>query len=393
MINQDPNNSLYYAIYITGENILPGAIQLISQNLQNTAFSLTSSRQTCWTPEIPASGTSYISGNNARPNGMLVSKVNQPEAVPLAYELLLQAGNTNITIFRVIALQDAVYAFTSGGIFRITGSDPTTLQTLLFDSSAQIKGLATPQVLNNSIYYCSTQGVCSVSSGGNQIMSRNIERELLTIEALSQFSSVSFGCAYESDRRYLLWTPSQDNNNAAIQSYAYNWITQTWTLWTRAATAAIVNPSIDKLFVADADGNIFKERKTFTNADFADQSYNVTITNVDTVNNILTLADSSNVIIGDVIQQTIGPTQNTTQVTGNDLLTGEVNVEDATDFVNGAAIDYRSIATQIQFVPFHGGFAEYVKKFESWQFFFSNADFAEVTVRMSSDFLPPSGRS
>ncbi len=388
MINQDPNNSLYYAIYITGENILPGAIQLISQNLQNGPFSLTSSRQTCWTPEIPAVGTSYISGNNARPNGMLVSKVNQPEAVPLAYELLLQAGNTNITIFRVIALQDAVYAFTSGGIFRITGSDPTTLQTLLFDSSAQIKGLATPQVLNNSIYYCSTQGVCSVSSGGNQIMSRNIERELLTIEALSQFSSVSFGCAYESDRRYLLWTPSQDNNNAAIQSYAYNWITQTWTLWTRAATAAIVNPSIDKLFVADSDGNIFKERKTFTNADFADQSYNVTITNVDTVNNILTLADSSNVIIGDVIQQTIGPNQNTTQVTGNDLLTGEVNVVDATDFVAGAAIDYRSIATQIQFVPFHGGFAEYVKKFESWQFFFSNADFAEVTVRMSSDFYP-----
>ncbi len=388
MINQDPSNSLYYAIYVTGENILPGAITLVSQNLQNGPFSVTSSRQTCWTPQIPAVGTSYISGNNARPNGMLVSKVNQPEAVPLAYELLLQAGNTNITIFRVIALQDAVYAFTSGGIFRITGSDPTTLQTLLFDSSAQIKGLATPQVLNNSIYYCSTQGVCSVSSGGNQIMSRNIERDLLTIEALTQFASVAFGCAYESDRRYLLWTNSQENNSAAIQAYAYNWITQTWTLWTRAATAAIVNNSIDRLFLADSDGNIFEERKTFTNTDFADQSYTITITNVDTSTNIFTLADSSNVIIGDVIQQTIGPNQNTTQVTGNDLLTGEVNVIDATDFVNGSAIDYRSIATQIQFVPFHGGFAEYVKAFDSWQFYFANADFDSIAVRMSSDFYP-----
>ncbi len=388
MINQDPSNTLYYAIYITGENILPGAITLQAQNLQNTIFSVTSSRQTCWTPQIPASGTTYASGNNARPNGMLVSKVNQPEAVPLAYELLLQAGNTNITIYRVIALQDAVYAFTSGGIFRITGSDPTTLQTLLFDSSAQIKGLATPQVLNNSIYYCSTQGVCSVSSGGNQISSRNIERDLLTIEALSQFTSVSFGCAYESDRRYLLWTPSQDNNTAAVQSYAYNWITQTWTLWTKAATAAIVNPSIDKLFVADSDGNVFIERKTFTNADFADQSYNVTITAVDTTNNQLTLADSSNVIIGDVIQQTIGPTQNTTQVTGNAILTGVVDVIDATDFQTGAAVDYRSIATQVQFAPIHGGFAEYVKKFDSWQFYFSNADFDALTLRMSTDFYP-----
>ena len=388
MINQDPNSTVYYAYYITGENILPGAITIANQDLQGGTFSITSSRQTCWTPAIPASGTSYSSSNNARPNGMLISKVNQPEAVPLAYELLLQAGNTNITIFRVIALQDAVYAFTSGGIFRITGSDPTTLQTLLFDSSAQIKGLATPQVLNNSIYYCSTQGVCSVSSGGNQIMSRNIEWELLIIEALSTFSSVSFGCAYESDRRFLLWTPSQDNNNEAIQSYAYNWITQTWTLWTKAATAAIVNPSIDRLFIADADGNIFEERKTFTNADFADQSYIVDITAVDDVNNILTLSDSSNVIIGDVIQQTVGPTQNTTQVTGNDLLTGEVNVVDATDFQTGSATDYRSIATEIQFVPFHGGFAEYVKKYDSWQFYFANADFEEITVRMSSDFYP-----
>src|SRR4029077_7061628 len=50
MINQDPANSLYYAQYITGENILPGAITLVSQNLQNPQFFVNSSRQTCWTP-------------------------------------------------------------------------------------------------------------------------------------------------------------------------------------------------------------------------------------------------------------------------------------------------------------------------------------------------------
>ena len=202
MINQDPSNNNYYAEYITGESILPGAITLIAQNLQDGPFFINSSRQTCWTPQIPASGQSYISSNNSQPGSLLVSKVNQPEAVPLAFLVPLQTGGTNTVIFRIVALQDALYAFTSAGIYRITGSDPTTLQTLLFDSSALIKGLNTPQILNNSIYYFSTQGICSVSSGGNQIMSRNIERDLLQLGALPNFNALCFGTSYESDRLF-----------------------------------------------------------------------------------------------------------------------------------------------------------------------------------------------
>jgi len=388
MINQDPNNTLWYAYYITGENILPGAIQIVSQNLQNGPFFINSSRQTCWTPQIPAAGQTYLSGNNAQPDGLLVSKVNQPEAVPFAFNLRLQTGGTNTVIFRILALQDAVYAFTSSGIYRITGSDPTTLQTLLFDSSAFIKGLATPQILNNSIYYFSTQGICSVSSGGNQIMSRNIERDLLVLSALPTFSSLAYGVSYESDRAYFLFTPSQNDATQVVQEYRYNWITQSFTLWTRACTAGIVNKGVDLLYVADSAGNIFQERKSFTNADYADEEYDIIITSVDTTNNTFTLVDSSNVIIGDVIQQTIGPNQNTTQVTGNDIGTGIVNVRDATDFVAGTASDFRSIATSITYAPVHGGFSEYVKKFTVWDFYFENADFTSIAVSMSTDFYP-----
>lgn len=385
MINQDPNNVFFYAYYITGENILPGAIQIKSQNLQNGPFTINSSRQTSWSPAIPAAGNAYISANNARPNGFLVSKINQAEASPLAYEYLLQAGTVNIIIFRMIALQDAVYAFTNGGIFRITGSDPTALQTLLFDSSAQIHGLNTPVVLNNSIYYASNQGVCSVSSGGNQIMSRNIERDLLRLEQLSTFVSQAFGCVYESDRRYFLWLPNEDT---FVKPYTYNWITSTWTLWTRVCTAAIVSDSTNMLYIADSAGNIFQERKSFTNTDFVDEHYNIVIISTNTTNNTLTLTSSANVIIGDVIQQTVGPDQFTTQVLGNNIPTGVVNVVSAVGFAPGAAIDYRSIVSEIQYAPLHGGFAEYVKAWDSWQFMFSNANFRLITMRMSTDWFP-----
>lgn len=385
MINQDPVNVFFYAYYITGENILPGAIQIKSQNLQNGPFAVNSSRQTSWSPQIPAVGTTYISANNARPNGFLVAKINQSEAVPLAYEYLLQAGTTNIIIYRMIALQDAVYAFTNGGIFRVTGSDPTALQTLLFDSSAQLLGLNTPVILNNSIYYASNQGVCSVSSGGNQIMSRNIERDILRLEQLPTFTSAAFGCVYESDRRYFLWLPNEDT---FVKPYTYNWITATWSLWTRICTAAIVSDSTNKLYVADSAGHIFQERKSFTNTDFVDEQFNITITATSTVNDTFTLASSANAIIGDVIQQTVGSDQFTTQVTGNDIPSGVVNVVDATGFAAGAAILYRSIVSEIQYAPIHGGFAEYVKAWDSWQFMFSNANFAQITMRMSTDWKP-----
>ena len=385
MINQDPANVFFYAYYITGENILPGAIQIKSQNLQNGEFTVNSSRPTAWSPQVPTAGSTYISANNARPNGFLVSKISQAEAVPLAYEYLLQAGTINIIIFRMIALQDAVYAFTNGGIFRITGSDPTALQTLLFDSSAVVFGINTPVVLNNSIYYASNQGVCSVSSGGNQIMSRSIERDLLRLEQLPTFPSEAFGCVYESDRRYFLWMPQEDSS---VEPYTYNWITTTWTLWTRACTAAIVSDATNLLYIADSVGNIFQERKSFTNTDFVDQSYAITITATDTTLNTLTLADSSNVLIDDVIQQTVGPDQFTTQVLGNDIPSGVVDVVDATGFAAGAAIDYRSIVSEIQYAPLHGGFAEYVKAWDSWQFMFSNANFREISMRMSTDWVP-----
>ncbi len=386
MINQDPANTLFYAYYITGENILPGAITIKARNLQQIQFYINSSRQTCWTPPIPLAGSSYISSNDSVPNGFLVSKINQPEAVPAAFAYTLQAGNINIIIYRMIALQDAVYAFTTGGIFRITGNDPTSLQTLLFGSSALILGLNTPQLLNNSIYYDSTPGICSVSSGGNQIMSRNIERDLLEISELPNYVSVVFGCSYESDRAYFLFTNNTEDDTQVVQEYRYNWITQTYTLWTRPTTAAIVSSAVDRLFFADSTKRIYKERKLFNISDYADESFVITISTINTALNTFALVSSVGINIGDVITQVSGTITYSTQVTANDTGTNTVTVKDVSNFIAGAARDYKSIPVFLTFAPIHGGFAEYVKKWTSWQFFFSTADFDRLTLTMSSDW-------
>lgn len=389
-INQDTGNTLWYAYYQTGTNVLPGAIILKARNLQTGAFYLQSSRTTAWTPVLPSSGSTYISSNTTSPNSFIVSKSAQPEAVPIAYTIPVQSGNISIQLFRGLALQDALYLFTNAGVFRVTGSDPTTLQVVLFDSSAELVGLQTPQILNNSIYYYSTQGICSVSSGGNQIVSRNVERDVIQLSVLSNFTSLAYGCSYESDRKYYLFSPTNGSDTLAQESYVYNWITTAFTLWSRAASSAIVNPSTQKLYVTDGLGNVFQERKSFSNVDYADESYSITINSISTSGSTFTLASSANVMIGDIIQQTVSGEQFSTQITSNNIGTGVIGVSTTTGFTTGAATDYRSISTLVQYCPITAGFPLNMKRASNWKFAFSNANFSDISVSFTSDiYLSP----
>lgn len=385
-INQDTGNTLWYAYYQTGTNILPGGVILKARNLQTGAFYLNASRTTCWTPVVPTSGQTYISSNTSSPGSFMVSKVAQPEAVPVAYTIPVQSGNISIQLYRGLALQDALYLFSNAGVFRVTGSDPTTLQVILFDSSALLVGLQTPQILNNSIYYYSTQGECSVSSGGNQIVSRNIERDVIQLSVLSNFTSLAYGCAYESDRKFILFAPSNGTDAVSTQQYIYNWITTAYTLWTIAAGAAIVNQSTNKLYIADSSGNVFQERKSLSNLDYADQSYTITISSISTVNSTFTLVSSANVQIGDIIKQTVAGTELSTQVTSNNIGTGVIGVDSVTGFAATTATDYRSIQTLIQYAPISCGFPLNLKKFSRWNFAFSNANFEEIDISFTSNF-------
>lgn len=386
-INQDPGNTLWYAYYQTGTNVLPGGVILKARNLQTDAFYLTTSRTTCWTPEIPSSGQTYISSNTSSPDSFMVSKVAQPEAAPVAYTIPVQSGNITIQLYRGLALQDALYLFTNGGVFRVTGSDPTSLQVILFDSSALMVGLQTPVILNNSIYYYATQGICNVSSGGNQILSRNVERDIIQLSTLTNFSSLAFGCAYESDRKYLLFSPANSTDTACEQQYVYNWITTAFALWTKSATAAIVNQSTNKMYVASST-SVFEERKTLSNTDYADQETAITINSIDSGNSQFTLASSTNILIGDVIQQTVSGTQFSTQVTGNNTTTGVVDVDSTTGFTTGSAEAFRSIPTLLQFTPITCGFPMNMKKFANWKFAFTNANFDSMDVTFTSDLYP-----
>ncbi len=389
VINQDPNNLLFIAQYTSGYAGLPGQMQVTAQNLSQAFFSVTSSRTTCWSPKVPSSGTSYASANTTVQNYLAVSNVSQPESVPPANTQ--PVGSLNYPIGRIIPVRTGLIVVKpKEGVFLVTGTSPTALTVTTLDTTSFINGSETMAALNNAGYFFTTQGVMLVNESGCEIMSRNIQGDILAL-ASSQypnFPSLAFGLGYQSDNAYILFLQQNATDTYSTLQYRYNWITQAWTTWQipGGVTAAIVNPANDRMYLATPQGYILQERKTFTSTDYADPASTVIITAVGT--STLTLSNSLNVNIGDQISQTNSRATSTATVTANNANTGVVTVTSVVGFLVGTATDTAAINSTVTFMPTTCGYPAFIKKFTTWNFEFSQISFLDAMVTFSTDFYP-----
>jgi hypothetical protein len=261
-----------------------------------------------------------------------------------------------------------------------------TVTTL--DTTAFIKGSETLTALNNAGYFFTTQGAMLVNESGCEIMSRNIQGDILALASSNypNFSSLAFGLGYQSDNAYILFLQALPTDTYSTLQYRYNWITQAWTTWNKPCTAAVINTADDSLYIATPAGYILKERKTFTNSDYADETIAITISSIGT--NTFTLASSASVSVGDQITQTVGPTTFSCFVTANNTVTNVVTVTSVNGFVNGAANDTLSINSTVTFMPTSCGYPAFVKKFTTWNFEFSSIAFSKCTASFTTDLYP-----
>lgn len=389
VINRDPNNALYVVQYVSTFSGLPGQMQVYAQNLSQEFFSLTSSRTTCWTPALPTSGTTYPSSNVSVQNYLAISQVSKPESVPPAFTL--PVGSPNFPIERIIPVRTALIVVKpQEGVFQVTGTTPTTLTVTTLDTTAFINGSETMAALNNSGYFFTTQGVMLVNESGCEIMSRNVQGDILALAShlYPDFPTLAFGVGYQSDNAYILFLQRDPTDEYSTLQYRYNWITQAWTNWNILCTAAVVNTANDRLYLATPDGYILEERKSFTNQDYADPTTEITITDIDDDELTMTLSDSSEVGVGDQISQVDGPTTYTAIVTSNDIVTNVIGVSSTEGFQTGTADDTAAIDSTITFMPTSCGYPAFVKKFTTWNFEFSNIFFDSCTVSFTTDFYP-----
>lgn len=320
-----------------------------------------------------------VSDNDARPNRVAISKAGQVEAVPLY--TFFDIGSANFPIQRVVALRDGIFFFKTDGIYRLSGESFSNYTVSLLDNTATLKVPESAVPFNNQVFCFTDQGICAVADSGVQIISVPIEDTLLELssEQFTNFMSASFGVAYESARLYMFFTVTEEDDTFATQAFVYNSLTDSWSRWVMNRTCGVVNSTVNKLFMAKAEsGQILIERKSFTNDDFADEQYAVTITVV-TSDTEVTLASATNVEVGMTIAQ--GARRAVIlEIDGTDLTLTPIN-----GLTAAAAIVYTPIEDILRWVPIDCENPGILKQFSEISLQFKNAAFREIDASFSTN--------
>ncbi len=386
-INQYATNTIIYAYYISGFEQLPGQILLQERAIGGAVFSVISSRGGAFSPVIPASGTTYASTNTAQQNGVAISKVGQPEAVPLVN--LLPVGASDQAGYRILPLTDAVYVLKQDGVFRITGDNPSNLVVTIAYPDTILTVPESAVVLNNSIYAYTNQGIVTINQSEPQLLSFPIEDQLLPLQNISNFVSMSYGVAYPADRKYVFACPTETGDTHPTQEWVYNYITQAWTRWDREVTGGLVNQNDNKLyFCSQAAARMLQERKSYTVMDYADESFTCTISAFS--GTTITVNSTTNAAVGMSLAQpnTIHPNLPTTSMIASITDATHLEVTDELQWDTGAAAYYEPIDVTTGYAPAHGGFPLYLKHFTVLNFEVDQLTAKTLTGQISSDLSP-----
>lgn len=378
VINRTSANTTWYAYYVSGFEDLPGKIAIENRVIVASlgTFSAVSTAGSAFTPPLPSSGTTYKSTDDETFNRLHMSKTLQPEACPLIQ--YLQVGSATEPIRRIIPLRDSVFIFKDDGIFRLTGDSISNFSVSLFDTTVRLLYGAVDSAvpLANQIYAFTTQGVCAISDTGVTVVSRPIEPTLQEL-----YAGVSYGIAYESDRKYILSISDPYDLTVPAQMFVYNTLTNAWTRWNRAELFGIVSTLDDKLYLGSyTDNRLRKERKTFDPTDYADEDYAVTISS--SSGTTVVLVSTTNLAAGMTLVDSAGTTSKIVSV---DSAT-DITVEDTVTWTAGAATAYTPISCAVTYTPQHAGNPGIVKHFKECTLFFDQADFDTITVGFRSNF-------
>lgn len=379
VINRSASNTILYGYYISGSEDLPGQILFEERSIGGATFYATSTAGDSFSPALEASGTANGSENDARQNRVAISKPGQVEAVPIY--TFFDIGSANFPIQRVVALRDGIFFFKQDGIFRLSGESFQNFTVSLVDNTVSLKVPESAVPFNNQVFCFTTQGICAVTDGGVQIISVPIENRLLELssEQYTNFMSASFGVAYESARLFLFFTVTEEDDEFATQAFVYNSLTDSWTRWVMPRTCGVVNTTVNKLFMARAEsGQILIERKSFTNADYADEQYEVEITQVNSPDEI-EVASAANIAVGMTLTQ---GTRETLILAMDGLA---LTVTPVNGLVVGDATVYTPIENILQWAPIDAENPGILKQFSEISLFFKNAAFRVIEATFATN--------
>jgi hypothetical protein len=299
----------------------------------------------------------------ALPNGVGISRVNQPEAVP--YANFREVGSKGDSILRGAALKDAAFLFKEDGIWIVTGEGINSFRFESFDPTTRLIAPESVVVLGNAVYCLTNQGFVRITpDGGVTIISRNFEKNVLDLVAEAGMSSVTANCwalGYESDRKYIVTWPAAITSEATL-TWVYNVLTNTWTKWVmpESFNTGLVSTANDKLYFTSA--NVARERKTRTHMDYADYNATITLTKTGSVFSVPLVAG---VAVGDSLTQS-GIARILTVTNG---ATSVITFENDPGMASGACVHYKAYEVEVEVTPFTGQDPGKVKQWQELEVF------------------------
>lgn len=379
-INRNLLNNSVYAYDISGTEEV-GKLFFEERSVAGSAFSIYSSSPDAWAPALPTASGLQLSTAERKQNRIYFSKPGLPEAVPTFR--WKDVGSSDESILRVLALRQAVLVLKTDGVFRITGTDFSDLSVNPFDASVILRGRETAVVLNNEVVCYTDQGVVAIGDTGARPISRGIESALLTLSSdlFPNFDKISFGIAYESDRKYILFTPILNIDTYPRQAWVYNYATLSWTRWPLERSSGLVNSRNNKLYTSNpVNGFIYEERKNFAITDYADEQFSIGITAVS--GTALTLSKMDNVVANYTLSQ------GSKEAIVNTVSSSGIVVSQDRLWATGPAILYKPILSELQWSPITAENPGIVKHFREITLIFRDASFDDIQVGFSSSFSP-----
>jgi hypothetical protein len=379
VLNQYASNTFLKAFYTSTYGEAPGRIRIEAREFTSSAITVTASAHgVSFIPNLPTSGSTVISQNDAKPNRVYFSKYLQPDSVPLAN--WFDVGTEYEGIDRIVALRDSLFIFKQDGLFRLIGDDPASFRAIEFDSSCNLRRLDTPAVFNNQIMCVTNQGISQISESGVMIIGQRIEDKILPLWA-GGYPNIeeSFGVGYESTRKYILFTIAGTTDTYPTIAYVYHQVSNQFTSWTINATSGIVSQADGKLYLMNPDTIVRQERKSLTNADFADVSFSATINSF--TSSTVTLASASGVTVGMIVSQ--GNVRGAvTDVAGN-VLTVDVS---GLAWSAGTCTISEPIVSRILYAPVNYGDPSIMKQAQSIEGLFNTSNFSRLYIGFRTNF-------
>ncbi len=312
----------------------------------------------------------------------MYSKQGQPEGVPALN--IFYPGSASAQGYRIIALRDSLFILKSDGVFRLSGTSPADFTIDTLDNTVFITVPDSAVALNNCVYAMTTQGVAQITDSGVSVISRPIEDQLNQIVGTvgnTNMSKYAFGIAYESDRKYFLYTPQASNDTSATVGYVYNYFTKTWVTVARSQYCGYVFSVDNKLYLGNtASNSVSQERKNYTYTDYTDESVGITITASSGIT--ITLSSAANVSAGDIITQSTSSGQ-VLSIAGN-----VVTLNTSNTWSNASASCLKSFLCTMQWVPTAGQNPGMLKQYSEGLLVFRQSQFTSATMSYLSDIKP-----